>query len=154
VLAIEAAYDAAVTRLIGETPLAGVVARHRMDWRLVETETVVFPTEHAAREAILCMTDEHLSLQDVADLSHRTAERRIQFADAIDTDWSDRLLSAGVGSVVGPVGTGAGFEVARLVGRTLPVLDDPRVAERARAAAVDAAVRQAVRDRVTRRPVG
>ncbi len=152
VLAIEAAYDAEVTRLINEAPLSEIVDRHRMEWRLIDTDTVVFPTEHAAREAILCMTDEQLSLQHVASLSRRTADRRSRFADTIAP--ADRLLAADLGGLVGPEAVGGGFEVTRLVGRTLPSLDDPRIAQRARVAAVDAAVRQAVRERVTRRAGG
>ena len=152
ILAIESAYDAAVTRLLGEVSLSETVDRHRMDWRLIETDTVVFSTEHAAREAILCIRDEQLSLQHVASLARRTAERRRRFADTIGA--ADRLLTADPGSLVGPEVVDDGFEVTRLVGCTWPSLDDPRVAERARAAAVEAAVQQAVRERVTRRPGG
>jgi hypothetical protein len=149
VLAIEAAYDAAVTRLVSEASLPEIVDRHRMEWRIIDTDTVVFPTEHAAREAMLCITDEQLSLQHVASLSRRTADRRSRFADTIDP--ADRLLSADLGTLVGPEAVAGGFAVTCLVGRTVPSLADPRIAERARLTAVDAAVRDAVRERVTGR---
>jgi hypothetical protein len=152
ILAIESAYNAAVVHLLGEASLPEIVHRHRMDWRLIETDTVVFSTEHAAREAILCIRDEQLSLQHVASLARRTAERRCRFADTIDA--ADRMLTADPGSLMGPEAVDDGFEVTRLVGCTWPSLDDPRIAERARAAAVEAAVQEAVRERVTRRAGG
>ena len=64
-----------------------------MEWQLIDTDHVVFATEHAAREAILCVTHERLSLQDVAAVARRTLDRQSRFADAIDP--ADRLLSLG-----------------------------------------------------------
>ena len=150
VVAIEAAYDAAVERLFSQTPLTEVVHSHRMEWRLIEIDTVTFATESAGREAVLCMTDEGLSLHDVASLSGGTVERRLHFADEFDADMSDGLLSVDVGGLVGPTAGAGGFEVTRVVRCTPPSAEDPRVAERARHVVTEAAIRVAVRERVTR----
>ena len=149
VLAIDALYQSEAARLLADASLAAIVDHHRMEWRLIDTDTVVFTTEHAAREAILCITDEKLSVQHVASLARRTAVRQSRFADEIDA--ADRLLSADPGSLLGPDIVDGGFAVTHLVGLTWPSLDDPRVADRAQRAVVDAAVQLAVRERVTRR---
>ena len=149
VLAMDALYQSEAARLLADASLAAVVDRHRMEWRLIDTDTVVFTTEHAAREAILCITDEKLSVQHVASLARRTAVRQSRFADEIDA--ADRLLSADPGSLLGPDIVDGGFAVTHLVGLTWPSLDDPRVADWAQRAVVDAAVQLAVRERVTRR---
>jgi hypothetical protein len=149
VLAIEAAHDARVAVLLAEAPLSAIVDRHRLEWQRITTDTAMFSTEHAANEAVLCMTHERLSLQDVASLARRTVERQERFANALDP--SDPLLSAEVGSILGPLAVGDRFEITRIASRTWPSPDDPRIAERARRAVVAAAVQLAVRERVTGR---
>jgi hypothetical protein len=145
-LAIEAAYDARVAVLLAETPLSAVVDRHRLEWQRIATDTVIFSSEHAAHEAVLCVTHERLSLQDVASLARRTVERQERFADAFDP--ADPVLSGDVGSILTPVAVADRFEVTQIASRTWPSPDDPWVAERARRAVVDAAAQLAVRERV------
>jgi hypothetical protein len=146
VLAIEAAYAARVAILLADAPLSAIVDRHRLEWQRITTDTVMFPSEHAAHEAMLCMTHERMSLPDVAALARRTVERHERFADALDP--SDPRLSTDVGAILGPAAVAGQFEVTRIASRIWPSPDDPRIAERAGRAVVDAAVQLAVRERV------
>lgn len=146
VLAIEAAYAARMAALLADAPLSAIVGRHRLEWQRITTDRVIFSSEHAAHEAVLCMTHERLSLQDVASLARRTVEHQERFADALDP--ADPLLSADVGSILGPTAVEGRFEVTRIASRTWPSPDDPPIAERAHRAVVDAAVQLAVRERV------
>lgn len=149
-LRIESRYNEAVSALAAPAALADVVQAHRLDWQQIELDTVSFATDHAAREAMLCVTVDRLSLHDVAALSRRAAERRSWFQDEIDSDLRDRLSAVEPGGVLGPIAVNGHFDVTSVVRRTVPMLTDRRVAERAREVVVDAAVRRAIRDRVVR----
>ena len=150
VLRIESRYRQVTAAMASPALLADVVQTHRHEWQQLELDTVSFATDHAAREAMLCVTIDRLSLHDVAALSRRAADRRHWFQDEIDSDLRDRLLAVEPGGVLGPVAVNGHFDVMSVVGRTPPSLTDPRVAERAREVLVDAAVRRAVRDWVVR----
>jgi hypothetical protein len=150
VLRIESRYQQATAAIVSPSSLADVVQARRLDWQQIEVDTVSFATDHAAREAMLCVTVDRLSLHDVAALSRQPAERRIWFQDDIDADLRDRLLAVEPGGVLGPIAVNGHFDVTSVVRRTVPSLTDPRVAERARDVVVEAAVRRAVQDRVTR----
>jgi hypothetical protein len=154
VLWIERRFDEFVADVAARAPLAELVARHRLEWHLIELDTLAFPGEDAAREAMLCVTIDRMSLHDVAALSRRAAERRRLFREDIDADLGDRLLAIEPGAVLGPTAVNGHFEVTALVRRTPPSLDEPRVVERARRAVVEAAIERAARDGVTRRHRG
>ena len=150
VLRIESRYAEATAAMVSPSSLADVVQTRRLDWQQIELDTVSFATDHAAREAMLCVTVDRLSLHDVAALSRQAAERRIWFQDEIDADLRDRLIAVEPGGVLGPIAVNGHFDVTSLVRRTVPSLTDPRVVERAREVVVDTAVRRAVQDRVVR----
>ena len=150
VLSIESRYHEVTAAMASPASLADVVQTHRLDWQQIELDTVSFATDHAAREALLCITIDRLSLHDVAALSRLAAERRTWFQDEIDADLRDRLIAVEPGGVLGPIVVNGHFDVTAVVRRTVPSLTDPRVAERAREVVVDAAVRRAVQDRVVR----
>ncbi len=145
ILALEAAYDAAERTLLTQAALAEILDHHRLEWRVVETETVLFDSEPAAREAMLCVTDDRMSLQEVAALSHRPVDRQTRLVEEFEADPANPLLSADVGALVGPAAAAGGFAVSQVVRCSAPSLDEPRVATRARAAVIDRATVLAVR---------
>ncbi len=150
VVTLEAQFKTAVEDLLARAPLHEIVEQHQLQWQQIELDTLHFATEHAAREAVLCVTVDQLSLHDVAVLSRRAAARRLFFADELDSDHRDHLLGVEPGSVLGPWPVNGHFEVSAVVRRTLPALSDPRVADRARRRVIDTALQRATRDHVTR----
>lgn len=154
-LATVARLDAAFVRLAdgiaSNGRLGDIVNTHRLGWTRMELDIVSFATEAAAREAILCVREDRLSLYDVASLARRTVSRERVMLDDVDADRRDTLLAAEPGHLPGPLCVDGRFDVAALVARTAPSLDDPAVAARARAMAIDAAQQAAARDHVTRR---
>jgi hypothetical protein len=148
---LEAQFDALVEDLLARTPLQEIVEQHQLQWQQIELDTLHFTTEHAAREAVLCVTVDRLSLHDVAVLSRRAAARELFFADELDADRRDHLLGVEPGRVLGPWPVNGHYEVSAVVRRTLPALSDPRVADRARRRVIDTALQRATRDHVTRR---
>jgi hypothetical protein len=130
--------------------LREIVDANRLEWMRLELETVSFPIETAAREAILCVREDGLTLYDVAALSRRAVGRKAVALEDIESEHRDRLLAAEPGRVVGPLAVDGHFEVTALVRRTPATLADPVVAARARQALVDVTIQRAIRNHVTR----
>lgn len=150
VLQIESTFDALIDGIAANGRLRDIVDANRLEWMRLELDTVSFPIEPAAREAILCIREDGLTLYDVAALSHRSVGRRAVALEDIDPDHRDRLLAAEPGRVVGPLTIDDRFEVTALVSRTPATLGDPAVATRARQALVDVTIQRAIRNHVTR----
>ena len=150
VLQLEAAFNALVDRITSNGRLSQAVDANRLEWMRLELETVSFRSETAAREAILCIREDGLSLYDVAALSHRRVDRTTISLEEVDAPHRDQLLAAEPGRVLGPLAVDGRFDVTTLVRRTSPALTDPAVAARARQAVIDLALQHAARDHVTR----
>jgi hypothetical protein len=151
VLELEAAFRPLAEGMASNGRMSEVVDAHRVEWMQLEVDTVSFTTETAAREAILCVTEDGLSLYDVAALSHRLVDRTTMVLEDVDVPHRDRLLAADPGRVIGPLAVDGRFDVTRLISRTAPSLTDPTVAARARQALIEAALQHAARDHVSRR---
>jgi hypothetical protein len=150
-LQLEAAFDVLVDGIASNGRLSEIVDANRLEWMRLELDTLSFPTETAAREAILCVREDGLSLYDVAALSRRMVGRTTVALEDVDPKYRDQLLAAEPGGVLGPFAIDSRFDVTTLIGRSTPALADPDVAERARRALIDVALQHAVRDHVTRR---
>jgi hypothetical protein len=112
--------------------LTEIVATNRLEWMRLEMETVSFPSETAAREAILCVREDGLSLYDVAALSHRMVSQTTIALEDVHPQHRDQLLAAEPGRVLGPLAVDGRFDVTALISRATPALTDPTVAARAR----------------------
>lgn len=153
ILDIDDAYRAASERLVGEEGLQHVIEGHRLDWVVVDMDTITFADEEAAREAILCVKEDGLSMQDVGALSHHPVTRDRRFLEDMPAEHRDHLLSVELGRLIGPLPIDGRFQVAAVLARTTPTLDDEQVGQRARAALLEQAGRRAARDHVKRNPV-
>jgi hypothetical protein len=152
VIGLESRFTALAEGLATPESLLQAVEVHRLDWVRLELETLSFTSEDAAREALLCVTHDGLSLNDVAGLSRQSVRRTHWFLQDLPQTVQERLLSVPGGQACGPLGGADGrYEVATVVSRTAPSLEDDRVAERARQEAVAHACRRAARDLVRRR---
>jgi hypothetical protein len=149
-MTIERQYAAAADAVAAHASLQEVVEQHHLQWQQVELDTMQFPTENGAREAVLCVTVDHLSLHDVAALSRRVSERRLWFADELDPEHRDLILSVAPGGVLGPFAVNGHYEVSAVVRRAAPALSDKRVAARARQEAIAEATRRAMRQHISR----
>ena len=152
VLEIQALFCAASRTAADEASLLEVIEAHRLEWVVIGTDTLSFADESAAREAMLCVTDDRLSLADVAGLSRHPIIRTHGFLADVPAEYRHRLLAAEPGQVVGPLLVDARVHVILVTGRTGPTLADGHVAQRARAVLLEQAARRAARDHVRRRP--
>ena len=107
VVGIEAAVGALLSTIACEGRMREIVEANRLEWIQLELETVSFPSAAAAREGMMCMAEDGMSLEEVAALSHSTLTRsRIVLEDsaphvrgellaAIPEDSSVRTMSTG-----------------------------------------------------------
>jgi hypothetical protein len=151
VVQLEADVDARLSAIACDDRMREVVEANRLEWIQVELETVSFPSAAAAREAMMCMAEDGMSLEEVAALSHCTMARSRVVLEDSAPEVSGELLAAIPGGLLGPHSVDGRFEVTRIVDRVTPTLNDARVAARARQALIDVALAHAARDHVTRR---
>jgi hypothetical protein len=152
VLQIESAFNLLIDRVAANGRLNAIVESNRLEWMRIELDTVSFAFEAAAREAMLCIREDGLSLHDVAALSRRRVARSSVVLEDVDPEYRDRLLAAEPGRVLGPLAVDGHFDVTTLLCRTTPSLGDPVVAARARQALVDISIQHAARNHVARPP--
>ena len=153
VLQIEAAFTATIDAIVASGHLRDIVDANRLHWMRFELDILSLPTEAAAREAVLCVREDGLTLYDVAALSHCSVTRRTFVLADVHPEHRDRLLAAEPGQIVGPLAgdrRGQHLEVSVLVSRTPATLADPAVASRAREALVEVTTRRALHNHVAR----
>jgi hypothetical protein len=146
--AIDGAYARIIASLATPERVAEIVELHKMDWRRVETVTLKFASEHAAREAMLCVKTDGLSIYDVAAISRQPAVRRERFFEDLSEDVRDRLLGVDVGALAGPYPVDRSFELSMVMGHHLPAATDASVAARANRVLIETATERAINARV------
>ena len=142
-LRVEQAFQVAASGVTTEDELHSVLETRQIDWTHLSVESLSLATEHAAREALLCLTIDQLSLDDVGLLARQPVERSAGFLEDLPAEWRVALLSAEVGRPIGPLTTGDRFDVVIVTAHAAPDLDDPRVRARAERAAVAGAAERA-----------
>jgi hypothetical protein len=131
-------------RAVGEQ-----IAAHHLDWIRVNYQSLVYPAEAMAREAILCVREDGMDFlelaatTDIADL--RDEEHWIgEITGALHA----ALLGARPGDVVGPFSSSGGHALLRLTDKRLPSVDDEQVRTRAEQAALRRALTNELQARV------
>lgn len=144
--------DAAVERFRAEVvtvdAIEAVIAARHLDWLRVAMEEAHFGTEGAAREAVLCVRDDGLDLNEVCDLAGaRLVQRRCRLEEC-DAAMRPLVLGARLGELLGPVPIEGGFVLARVESKIVPSSEDRDIRKRAGEVALAAAVRREVEERV------
>lgn len=146
-LGVEAAYARFCERVSVDSALQRELEDHQLDWMVVDTTEVSFTAEPVAREALLCVHQDGLSLEQAAGLAQRPAVHRRGLLKDRSAALRSVLLSAEHGQVAGPVEADGEHLLVELVEKRRPTLDDALIREHAR----DAVVRRAVRREADRR---
>lgn len=145
---IEAAF--AVQRQLAITPaaLAGKIADHRLDWLRFDCRYVWFGEERLAREAALCVTEDGLTLDEVARDARGVVQEWSFYLDEVGTEARPYFLAARQGAWLGPLPLLAGFPLLQIVGKRAPVPNDPQITARAEQAIINHALAQETNGRV------
>jgi hypothetical protein len=95
-----------------------------------ETEVLELESRDAAQEALFCVREDGMSMEEVAK-EGRYPYRRYEFLlGDIPEEMQQRLLSVSAGQVLEPIPRGDGFELCRVIKKIEPKADDPAVQAR------------------------
>jgi hypothetical protein len=134
---LEVHFERIVRAAITETALAAEVSRHRLEWTRIDLERVSFASIDAAREAACWIREDARTLADVAIASRRTVHDTRALLEDLEPEWRDAALAAAVDELIGPLAIGQRHEVAWVVAKAAPALNDALVRTRAERAVVD-----------------
>jgi hypothetical protein len=129
-LVIDAAYRTRRDTLLVPQARQRELAALRLPLTRFETEMIELESRDAAKEALFCVREDGMSMEEVAS-EGRYPYRRVNFLlEDIPIDTQQRFLCVSTGQVLKPIERGDGFELYRILKKIEPSLDDPRVKSR------------------------
>jgi len=129
-LAIDAAYRTRRDALFVPQARQHELAALRLSLTQFEIEIIELESRDAAKEALFCVREDGMSMEEVA-IEGRYPYRRVNFLlEDISIDAQQRFLCVSPGQVLKPIERGDGFELCRIVKKIEPHADDPRVKSR------------------------
>lgn len=128
--AMEAAYHAICENLLTPQMRLKQLALLRMPLTHFSVEAIQVESLDAAKEALLCMRQDGMPMEEVA-AEARYPHRRITFRhEDVPSDLQQKFWSVGPGDLLEPIPHADGFEIFRIIGKTEPDLNEPVVQER------------------------
>jgi hypothetical protein len=134
----------AVTPKLIETKIAD----HLLDWIRYDCRYVWFGEERIAREAAWCVTEDGLTLEEVAYDARGVVQQWNFYLDEIETAARPLFLAARQGDWLGPIKMMAGFPLFSIVAKQMPAADDSLIRKRAEQKILAAVMDQAINERV------
>ena len=129
-LAIEATYRRRCETLLVPHARQRELVALRLPLTRFETEVIELESRDAAKEALFCVREDGMSMEEVA-LEGRYPYRRVDFLlEDIPADAQQNFLSVSAGDVLEPVPQGDGFGLCRVINKIEPQPDDPSVKSR------------------------
>jgi hypothetical protein len=126
-LAIEAAYGTHCDTLL----IAEACQRELMALRLpltrFEVELVELESHDAAQEALFCVREDGMSLEEVATEGRYPYRRADFLLEDLPAESQQKYLSVSQGDVLEAISRGDGFELCRVIRKVEPQLEDPAV---------------------------
>ncbi len=134
--------------LVTPEAVARQVAAHRLDWTRVTVRSLVFSDPDAAREAMLCIREDHLDPAEVAAEAGVEVEEGGWFLEDVEGSLRDCLAGAQAGEVIGPLKQDGAFLLVAVIAKRIPSVEDPAVRARAERTLLGQAVAREVEERV------
>jgi hypothetical protein len=129
-LAIEAAYGMHCERMLVPEARERALITLRLQLTHFEIEMIEVESRDAAQEALFCVREDGMSMQEVAT-EGRYPYRRADFhLEDLPVDAQQNYLSVSAGDVLGPTQRGDGFELCRIIKKAEPRLEDPTIKSR------------------------
>jgi hypothetical protein len=150
-LVIDAAYRTRRDALLVPQARQHELAALRLSLTRFETEIIEFESRDAAKEALFCVREDGMSMEDVASEGRYPYRRAGFLLEDIPIDTQQRFLCVSAGQVLKPIERGDGFELCRIVTKIEPRLDDPRVKSRIDQRLIDRHFSELVSKHVERR---
>jgi hypothetical protein len=129
-LTMEAAYQRRRETLLTPQSRQREMNTLRLQLTRFETEVIELESRDAAQEALFCVREDGMSMEEVAT-EGRYPYRCVSFLqEDIPDDLQQKFLSVIPGEVLDPIPHGECFELHRIVKKIEPQADDPAVLER------------------------
>jgi hypothetical protein len=137
-------------RLATLTPklIATKITDNRLDWIRFDCHCLWFSEERIAREAAWCVSEDGLTLDEVAADAHEKVGQWNFYADEIEAGIRPYFLAAQAGDLLGPLKIRQSFPLFSLVKKQLPAADDPHILARAERAIITSLTEEAINERV------
>jgi hypothetical protein len=129
-LATEAAYCQRCKALLDPQARKKELAMLRIPLMRLEAEVIELESPDAAREALFCIREDGMSMEEVAAEGRYPYRRAAFLQENVPSELQQKFLSVAVGDVLGPLARGDGFELYRITKKLEPQLDDPSVQQR------------------------
>jgi len=129
-LAIEAAYRTHCDRLLGSGGRQHELMALRLPLTRFETEVIEVESRDAAQEALFCVREDGMSMEEVATAGRYPYRRANFLLEDLSVDAQQRFLSVSAGDVLEPIARSDGFELYRIIKKIEPQADDPSVKSR------------------------
>jgi hypothetical protein len=129
-LAIEAAYEMHCDRLLVPEARQRELMALRLHLTRCEIELIELESHDAANEALFCVREDGMSMEEVATEARYPYRRADFLLEDLPPDAQQKYLSVSQGDVLEPMPNGEGFELCRIIKRVEPRLEDPTVKSR------------------------
>ena len=129
-LAIEAAYWMHCDRLLVPEARQHELMALRLPLTRFEIEVIELESRDAAKEALFCVQQDGMSMEEVATEGRYPYRRSDFLLGDLPVDAQPRFLSVSTGNVLEPIARGDEFELCRVVNKIEPQADDPSVQSR------------------------
>ena len=126
-LAIEAAYGAHCDTLLVPQARQRELMALRLRLTRFEIELIELESQDAAQEALFCVREDGMSLEEVATEGRYPYQRADFLLEDLPADAQQKYLSVSEGDLLEPMARGDGFEVCRVIRKVEPRLEDPTV---------------------------
>jgi len=126
-LAMEAAFRRRCDTLLVPQARQHELMALRLHLTRFETEVIELESRDAAQEALFCVREDGMSMEEVATEGRYPYRRADFLLEDIPNDVQQRFLSVSAGDVLEPVARGEGFELCRIIKKIEPHLEDPTV---------------------------
>jgi len=129
-LAIEAAFGTHCDRLLIPEARQRELMALRMHLTQCEIELIELESRDAANEALLCVREDGMSMEEVATEGRYPYRRADFLLEDVPADAQQKYLSVSQGDVLEPMPHGDGFELCRIIKKVEPRLEDPTIKSR------------------------
>ena len=138
-LRLEAACTLHMERVVTPEQLARALRTRRLGLMRFEAEEIEFETIEAAREAMLCVRDDHMSMEEVAAESGYSYRCHDFLLEEQPAAWQTTLLSTPEGSMATPFQDDGVFRLFFVIRKIEPSLEDPAARARLEEHLIDSA---------------
>ena len=129
-IAMEAAYRTHCDRLLVPEARQHELMALRLPLTQFEVEVIELESHDAAREALLCVQQDGMSMEEVATEGRYPYRCSHFLLEDLPVDAQQRFLSVSAGHVLEPIARSDGFELCRVISKVEPQADNPAVQSR------------------------